>query len=264
MKTLQKLAGSVCFALMLAMSNPAAAVNYPAAAVNYQDWWLNPSIIGAGVNIGQQGDTIAAAWYLFDAGGHPTWLTFSGQLVGNQVSGNLYRTEVAGGVATNSVGTATFTFTSDSTAVLDYTHDGQAGSINLERFTFATPGISPTGYLLALSGINSECADPSDNGAGFSFGAIGLSRDGNTFNFDMILFNDDGTVGECSLIATASQHGSLYQGSGSYTCDDGTGGVWSFQDMRVSPDRLFLKITTKETTGGTCQFYGSLGGPNLQ
>ena len=261
MKTLQKLAGSVYFALMLAMSNPAAAVNY-------QDWWLNPSIIGAGVNIGQQGDTIAAAWYLFDAGGHPTWLTFAGQLVGNQVSGNLYRTEVSGGVATNSVGSATFTFTSDSTAVLDYTHDGQAGSINLERFTFATPGISPTGYLMSLSGLNSGCADPSDNGAVFSFGVIGLSRSGNTFNFDMTLMEVDLTTGnatieECSLTATASQQGSLYQGSGLYTCNDGTGGTWSFQDMRVSPDRLFAKISTKETTGGTCQFNGGLGGPNI-
>jgi hypothetical protein len=45
MKTLEKLVGSACFALTLAMSSPAAA------AVNYQDWWLNPLIIGAGVNI---------------------------------------------------------------------------------------------------------------------------------------------------------------------------------------------------------------------
>ena len=45
MKTLEKLAGPACFALMAAMSSPVAAVNY-------QDWWLNPSIIGAGVNRG--------------------------------------------------------------------------------------------------------------------------------------------------------------------------------------------------------------------
>jgi len=243
--------------LMLAMSNPAAAVNY-------QDWWLNPSIIGAGVNIGQQGDTIAAAWYLFDAGGHPTWLTFAGQLVGNQVSGDLYRTEVASGVATNSVGSAAFTFTSDSTAVLNYTHDGQAGSINLERFTFATPGISPTGYLMSLSGLNSGCADPSDNGAIATFGAIVLSRNGNTFNINLVVIEDDlTTTRQCSLTATASQQGSLYQGSGTYTCNDGTGGTWSFQDMRVSPDRFFAKISTKETTGGTCQFDGGLGGPKF-
>jgi len=258
MKTLQKLAGSVCFALMLAMSNLAAAVNY-------QDWWWNPSIIGAAVNIGHQGETIAAAWYLFDAGGHPTWLTFSGQLVGNQVSGNLYRTEVAGGVATNSVGSATFTFTSDSTAVLNYTHDGQAGSFNLERFTFAAPVINPAGYLMSISGTNSGCTDPSDNGFDPIFGAIGLLRDGNTFNFDMILFNDDGTVGECSLIATASQHGSLYQGSGSFTCGvDGFAGTWSFQDMRVSPDHLSAKISLKDTTGAGCQLDGSFGGPSIQ
>jgi len=261
MKTLKKLAGSVCFALMLGMSNPVAAVNY-------QDWWLNPLIIGAGVNVGQQGETIAAAWYLFDAGGHPTWLTFAGQLVGNQVSGDLYRTEVAGGVATNSVGSATFTFTSDSTAVLNYTHDGQAGSINLERFTFATPGISPTGYLLALSGLNSGCADPSDNGAVLSYGLTSLSRNGNTLNFGMALIDVDlatgnTTIEECSLTATASQQGSLYQGSGSFTCNDGTAGTWSFHDMRVSPDRLFAKISTKVTMGGTCQLDGSLGGPNL-
>jgi hypothetical protein len=257
MKALKKLAGSVWFALMLAMSNPAAAVNY-------QDWWLNPSIIGAGVNIGHQGDTVAAAWYLFDAGGHPTWLTFAGQLVGNQVSGDLYRTEVAGGVATDSVGSATFTFTSDSTAVLNYTYDGQPGSFNLERFTFATPGISPTGYLISLSGTNSGCADPIDNGAVFSYGATALSRSGNTFNIGMSYIDlAMGNAVTCSGTATASQHGSLYQGSGSYTCDDGTAGTWSFQDMRVSPDGIFAEVSMKETTGGTCQFDGSFGGPKF-
>lgn len=257
MKTLQKLARSVCFGLMLAMSNPAAAVNY-------QDWWLNPSIIGAGVNIGHQGDTIAAAWYLFDADGHPTWLTFAGQLVGNQVSGNLYRTEVAGGVSTNSVGSATFTFTSDSTAALNYTYDGQAGSFNLERFSFAAPVINPGGYLMSMFATNSGCADPIDNEDIVEYGAIWLLRDGNTFNFDMILF-DNATVVECSLIATASQHGSLYQGSGSFTCGvDGPAGTWSFQDMRVSPDHLFAKISFKDTATTGCQTDGSISGPSLQ
>jgi hypothetical protein len=261
MKTLRKVAGSVCFVLMLAASNLAAAVNY-------QDWWLNPSIIGAGVNIGQQGDTIAAAWYLFDASGQPTWLTFSGQLVGNQVSGNLYKTEVLGSVSTVSVGSASFTFTSDSTALLNYTYDGQAGSINLERFSFAPSGINPVGYMLALSGTNSGCANPSENGAVLGFGLTSLSRNGNTFNFDMAIFTVDFTTGnvtpmQCSLTATASQQGSLYQGSGSFTCDDGTAGTWSFQDMRVSPDRLFARISTKVTIGGTCQLDASLGGPNL-
>jgi hypothetical protein len=257
MKTLKKLAGSVGFALMLGMSNPAAAVNY-------QDWWLNPSIIGAGVNIGHQGEIIAAAWYLFDAGGNPTWLTFSGQLVGNQVSGNLYRTETSGGVATTSVGSATFTFTSDSTAVLNYTYDGNPGSFNLERFTFATPGVSPTGYLISLSGTDSGCGDPSDNGAVFSYGATVLSRSGSTFNINLSFIDvPTGNVVACNLTATASQHGSLYQGSGSYGCSDGTAGTWSFQDMRVSPDGIFANIKTKETTGGTCQFDGSFGGPRF-
>jgi len=256
MKTLQKLAGSVWFALMLTMSNPAAAANY-------QDWWWNPSMTGAGINVGQQGDTIAAAWYLFDGGGHPIWLTFAGQLVGNQVTGNLYRTEVSNGIVTTNVGVATLNFYSDSVALLNYSYDQKAGSISLERFTFAAPVINPEGYLISISVTNTGCANPIDNEVVLEFGAVRLLRDGSTFNFDMVIFEGDGTVGQCSLTATASQHGSLYQGSGSYTCDDGAAGTWSFQDMRVSPDSLFAKLSMKETTAGACQSDGSFGGPNL-
>jgi hypothetical protein len=37
-----------------------------AMATNYQDWWWNPGLSGMGVNIGHEGNTIVAAWYLYD------------------------------------------------------------------------------------------------------------------------------------------------------------------------------------------------------
>jgi hypothetical protein len=248
MKRLEKLAGSVCFALMFAMSSPAAAVNY-------QDWWLNPSIIGAGVNIGQQGNVIAAAWYLFDGNGHPTFLTFAGQLVGNQVSGDLYRTEVSGGVATNSVGSATFTFTSDSTAVLNYNYDGHAGSINLERFTFATFGSSPA-YSVSVVVTRSGCTTPSFNGNYVDWPDLTVTRIGNSWD---LLY--EGLEVTCNLSATASQAGSIYQGSGSFNCNDGTSGTLFLRDIRISPEYLYTKIKMQFNVGETCLLEGSMSGP---
>jgi hypothetical protein len=247
MKILKQLAGWACFVLMLAMSALAAATNY-------QDWWLNPSIIGAGVNIGHQGNTIAAAWYLFDAGGHPTFLTFAGQLVGNQASGDLYRTEVSGGVATTSVGSATFTFTGDSTAVLNYTYDGHAGSFSLERFSFATFGSSPD-YSVSVVGTFSGCTEAGLNGEFLDWPDVTVTRSGNTWNL--------GYVGDaaCSLTATVSQAGSIYEGSGSFNCLDGTSGTVTLQDIRISPGHLQTNINMQYNIGETCLLQASMSGP---
>jgi hypothetical protein len=271
MKTpLSMMMAGLCFAA-------AMGIGSPAAAVSYQDWWWNPALNGMGVNVGQQGNTIAAAWYLYDNDGTGAFLTLSGQLSGNTVSGTLYRyTGPLPGpgfdpalVTPTAVGTASLTFSSDTTAVLTYNYDNRSGTLNMERFTFGTPDINPLGYWLSGSGTNSECTDANENGAVFLFSGATVTRNANTFNiqstlaFVNLLTGSISDTANCSLSATASQQGSLYQGSGTYTCDDGTAGTWSFQDMRVSPDSLFMKLTLKATEGGTCRFGGSWGGVKL-
>jgi len=249
MMTLKKLAGSACFALMLAMSGTAAAANY-------QDWWWNPSIVGAGINIGQQGNTIAAAWYLFDADGHPTFLTFAGQLVGNQVSGNLYRTEVSGGVATNSVGSATFTFTDDNTATLSYTLFGQPGSIVLNRFTYASPAISGI-WEYSIKSTLTGCTIPSNNGTYLDSARATINQDNNN-NLSMTAYYASGAI--CVYNMTFNQTGSIANGQGSFSCNYGVSGTASVARVRVVDDFITLDYTRKFTQGETCQEFGKFGG----
>jgi hypothetical protein len=240
MKTLKQLLGWACFALMLGMRSPAAATNY-------QDWWWNPTITGAGINIGQQGDIIAAAWYLFDASGHPTFLTFAGQLVGNQVSGDLYRTQVSGGVTTTSVGSATFTFTSDITAVLNYNYDGGSGSINLQRFTFAAADLE-NAYDLFFVDTLTGCLNPALNGtlAYQSYGSLLLTT-GNDLTLSLV--HPLGTA-TATLEANYSQAGSVSQGSGTWSTSTGDAGTWSFQNLRVIDGFISSKISTQSNITG--------------
>lgn len=251
MRTLKKLARSACFALMLAMSGTAAAANY-------QDWWWNPSIVGAGINIGQQGNTIAAAWYLFDADGHPTFLTFAGQLVGNQVSGNLFRTEVSGGVATNSVGSATFTFTDDNTATLSYTLFGQPGSIALNRFTYASPAIGGI-WDYSFKSTVTGCTIPSNNGTYVDGAYASINLDNN--HLSMTTYDESGGI--CVYNITINQTGSIANGQGSFSCNFGISGTASFASLRVADDFITLDYTRKATQGETCQEIGKLGGVRL-
>jgi len=87
MKRLKSITTGLLFVLTLGLSNSAAA--------SYQDWWWNPAQSGMGVNIGQQDNTIFAAWNLYGDDGKATFLSFSGTIIptirGDTVDGALYR-----------------------------------------------------------------------------------------------------------------------------------------------------------------------------
>jgi len=105
-------------------------------ATNYQDlWWSSPanSESGWGVNLTQQGTTIFATWFTYDANHNPLWLSVTApQTAANTYSGTLLLT---GGQAFNAVpfdptkitrttvGTATFTFTDGNNGMFSYSVD---------------------------------------------------------------------------------------------------------------------------------------------
>jgi hypothetical protein len=104
-------------------------------ATNYQDlWWAAGGVeSGWGVNITQQGTTIFATWFTYDASHNPLWLSVTApQTAPGVFSGALLRT---GGPAFNSVpfdpnkvtrqtvGTATFTFTDGNHGTFNYSVD---------------------------------------------------------------------------------------------------------------------------------------------
>ena len=104
-------------------------------ATNYQDlWWTTGGVeSGWGVNLTQQGTTIFATWFTYDANHNPLWLSVTApQTAANTYSGTLVLT---GGPAFSAVpfdptkvtrtlvGNATFTFTDGNNGMFNYSVD---------------------------------------------------------------------------------------------------------------------------------------------
>jgi len=128
-------------------------------ATNYQDlWYAAPaeSESGWGVNLTQQGTTIFATWFTYDANRNPLWLyAIAPQTGAKTFAGGLTLT---GGPAFNAVpfdptrvtrtpvGTATFTFTDGNTGTFTYNVDLGDGvnkatqSKAITRQVFRAPG----------------------------------------------------------------------------------------------------------------------------
>lgn len=119
-----------------------------AAIGNYTDlWWGGLAQNGWGISVTQQGSTVFAVWYTYDAQGRPTWLVMpSGRFTAaNVVSGTLYRTNGSpwlgatydpARLRVDPVGSLTFTFTDSSTASLRYVVDGVDASVGIVRQSF--------------------------------------------------------------------------------------------------------------------------------
>ena len=127
-----------------------------AAATNYQDlWWAAPagSESGWGINFTQQGSTIFATWFTYNADGTPLWLSVTApQTAPGTYAGTLYRTT---GPAFNAVpfnpasvvlipaGIATFRFADGNNATFTYTVNTATGPVTqskqITREAFASP-----------------------------------------------------------------------------------------------------------------------------
>jgi lysyl endopeptidase len=115
-------------------------------AAQVQDLWWTINESGWGLNLVQQGTTVFAALYTYDANGRPVWFTMpQGTPSGLAFTGDLFR---ASGPAFNAspwtaatatrVGTMRIALDEATlrTATLEYTIDGVAVSKRIERFVF--------------------------------------------------------------------------------------------------------------------------------
>ena len=127
-------------------------------ATNYQDlWWATGGAeSGWGVNLTQQGATIFATWFTYDANRTPLWLFATVKPTGpNVFSGALYRTSGPAfsdlpfdpaKVTAIPVGTATFTFSDGNNGTFAYVVDLGDGvnkatqSKTITRQVFRVPG----------------------------------------------------------------------------------------------------------------------------
>ncbi len=119
-----------------------------ANATDYQGWWWSAATDGMGLNVAQQVDTLAVAWYHFDGNRSPSYVLLAGKLINGVLSGEL---QTASGpppgsdynpanVVRHTIGTATLTFrpsapgSDQTTATFEYTLNGRNGSFELTRF----------------------------------------------------------------------------------------------------------------------------------
>lgn len=127
----------------------------PGGAPNYQDlWWAGTAENGWGMSLTQHGSQIFGAFYIYDNQGRPLWAvlpggswnanftTFSGALY--IPTGSWFGSYDAGRLQPNaSVGNATITFTTASTATLNYTINGVSGQKSIERQLFGPADSTP-------------------------------------------------------------------------------------------------------------------------
>lgn len=137
--------------------NFAGATGTVAAApspLNYSDmWWVGDSENGWGMSIQQHGNIQFVAIYVYDSAGKPTWyvlpngtwnanFTVYSGLLYQPTSAPLNNYTPAQFVVGASPGNASLTFTSNSTATMQYTINGVSGQKSLQRQAFGT-GTSP-------------------------------------------------------------------------------------------------------------------------
>ena len=120
-----------------------------AGAATFQGlWWGGATQSGWGLSIAQQGETLFATWFTYDADGNPVWLYMPGatRLGDGHYSGALYRT--TGGPWPSQVpydgsmtkvvaaGTLELTFSGANAGSMTAVVNGQRVSMPIERFAF--------------------------------------------------------------------------------------------------------------------------------
>lgn len=117
-----------------------------------QDLWWNSAESGWGINFAQQGETIFATLFTYDANGHPMWYVMSGgrKQSDGSYAGELYRTSGAPFNAAPfppitpgqivKVGDMRVQFADGESGTLTYSIDGTTVARSITRQVFSTPG----------------------------------------------------------------------------------------------------------------------------
>ena len=210
------------------------------------DLWFPPGESGWGVNIIEQGDTIFATLFVYDAQGRSHWyvasaLTRSAQRADGTYafSGPLYEsTGPYFGAAFNpaavtrrQVGTMTFDVRDRVSASLVYTVDGVSVTKTVNRFALRKNSLSGS-YLGHL-------ASSDDDPGGSRYEAMSITIDDGDSGFTMQTRPEGATQprsgANCTYTAPpASQYGEQRFVSGTYSCASGESGPFTMQNAFVT------------------------------
>jgi len=248
---------AVLFAAALAAASAASAT---VVSTNYSDLWWNPVESGWGANITQQNDLLFITFFVYGPSGQAVWysgtLGFAGAGINGNKSftGDRYQTTGPwfGGpfdpsqVAYRRVGTATFASNATSTAVLQYSVDGQIVTKNVQRQTLTSDRVDGN-YVGILSDVTSACSDPAANGVRTdNVGTVTITQTGATVAI---------ASPACSFNGTYVQEGQFGRVTGTFNCTDGTSGPFSLFELRTEQNGLFGRYTRQDSS---CSFGGSI------
>ncbi len=274
MKPLRR-ACAALFAL-LAFALPAAATTY---STDYTDlWYAGEGESGWGVNLIQQNDTIFATLFVYGAGGasgNPAqWFVapdVEPASTGNQIvfTGQLYQTTGPSYTATTFnpalvtkavVGTITFTFTSDTTGVLQYTVNGIAVTKNIVRQTWKNNPLAGA-YLGGLTATGTNCTGGVANGPILIFETLTVQESTGQTAMTVDFTANNGQRSQCVFAGPYSQSGKLGSIDGNWNCTLGStaanAGTFTMSAIEANQDGLSARFHGQDQF---CTYDGHFGG----
>jgi hypothetical protein len=218
-----------------------------AMAGDYKDIWWNASQSGMGFNLSQVGNTVFGAWYFYADSGQPTFLTFSGEIQNNRLSGPLFRNTGpapsanydASRVQSAAVGNAVMVFSANDPHVarFEYAFEGKTGTIDLQRFSFVdnSPSLNKD-FDGMVYGINTSSGIPANFNFSLGNGKFKLTR--------------EITTGSCVFEGTYVAQSEAVSARGNYRCTDLSVGTFVAPRLRVTPEGVYVGQIIKTSSAG--------------
>ena len=242
---------------------PASATTY---STDWTDSWYNAAENGWGLNLIQQYDNIFGAMYVYGSDGTGRWFVAPNLVSSN--GGTVFTSQLYSatgpfyGAAWNpaaynatAVGSMTITFTSLTTATLQYTANGTNVSKSITRFTFKNNNLSGK-YIGGLTAIGSGCRTVA-NGPILAFDNLSVSQNGTSMTMTVTYFTSATAQATCTFTGNYGQAGRLATFSGNWNCTTGNTGTFTMSELEASRNGFSGNFTGVDQF---CNYSGYFGG----
>jgi len=251
-------------AILLVLAFAASAHAGSSFSTDVSDLWWNPDESGWGVNVIQQGNTVFATFFVYDANGRAHWYVASALVApsasasGATFQGDLFESHGPyfavpfnpSAVTLTRVGTATLQVAFPADGFLTYTIGDVTVTKAVRRQTWAAnnPSGSYEGQRV-ITASSGNCATGST-----PFSAMQVTQSQNAFSLN-------GTLGtaSCRFNGDYSQQGRFGASSGTFTCNDGNAGAYALTEIEASLHGFFARYSGTERG---CSLQGRIGGVN--
>jgi len=254
-----------CLVASLLWIGPTHATSF---TTDQSDIWNAANESGWAAEFVHRGSTIFAVIYVYTPTGSPIWYSAALEFAGGGAvfswSGDLY--VAAEGpwfgldpfdpaqVSLQKVGTMTWTAQSTIAGTLTYSVAGVVVTKSLQRVHIRFDDFAGR-YGGGVHRTITGCADPSINGTSEFPARIEILQTGLNVNVQAVAA---GSI--CTNTGQLSQAGQMGSAQGSFTCDDGSGGTFSFYEMQVNPQGITARYDANYSNPPGCKATGWFGG----